>query len=157
MLGRESRRNEGRTRWREGFGPAGVFYGPPVASSARELFMLGGSWGYGPAVIFYGPSRLPAPTSLMRREAQERVRRLGEIWTGPATEVTFAWAHMIGSMRARRSRERPRNEGGPQLNFYGYRYGKHNYYAFMSLWLVTGKTFQERETLGHWVSRPRYL
>ena len=31
--------------------------------------MLGGSWGYGPAVIFYGPSRLPAPTSLMRREA----------------------------------------------------------------------------------------
>ena len=49
----------------------------------------------------------------MRREAQERVRRLGEIWTGPATEVTFAWAHMIGSMRARRSRERPRNEGGP--------------------------------------------
>ena len=60
MLGRESRRNEGRTRWREGFGPAGVFYGPPVASSARELFMLGGSWGYGPAVIFYGPSRLPA-------------------------------------------------------------------------------------------------
>lgn len=115
MLGRESRRNEGRTRWREGFGPAGVFYGPPVASSARELFMLGGSWGYGPAVIFYGPSRLPAPTSLMRREAQERVRRLGEIWTGPATEVTFAWAHMIGSMRARRSRERPRNEGGPQL------------------------------------------
>ena len=79
MLGRESRRNEGRTRWREGFGPAGVFYGPPVASSARELFMLGGSWGYGPAVIFYGPSRLPAPTSLMRREAQERVRRLGEI------------------------------------------------------------------------------
>ena len=97
------------------YGPAGVFYGPPVASSARELFMLGGSWGYGPAVIFYGPSRLPAPTSLMRREAQERVRRLGEIWTGPATEVTFAWAHMIGSMRARRSRERPRNEGGPQL------------------------------------------
>ena len=58
MLGRESRRNEGRTRWREGFGPAGVFYGPPVASSARELFMLGGSWGYGPAVIFYGPSRI---------------------------------------------------------------------------------------------------
>ena len=58
------------------------------------------------------PLRLPAPTSLMRREAQERVRRLGEIWTGPATEVTFAWAHMIGSMRARRSRERPRNEGG---------------------------------------------
>ena len=53
-------------------------------------------------------TRLPAPTSLMRREAQERVRRLGEIWTGPATEVTFAWAHMIGSMRARRSRERPR-------------------------------------------------
>ena len=37
------------------YGPAGVFYGPPVASSARELFMLGGSWGYGPAVIFYGP------------------------------------------------------------------------------------------------------
>ena len=57
---RERPRNEGRTRWREGFGPAGVFYGPPVASSARELFMLGGSWGYGPAVIFYGPSRLPA-------------------------------------------------------------------------------------------------
>ena len=56
-----------------------------------------------------------ADKSLMRREAQERVRRLGEIWTGPATEVTFAWAHMIGSMRARRSRERPRNEGGPQL------------------------------------------
>ena len=58
MLGRESRRNEGRTRWREGFGPAGVFYGPPVASSARELFMLGGSWGYGPAGIPYGPSRI---------------------------------------------------------------------------------------------------
>ena len=32
--------------------------GPPVASSARELFMLGGSWGYGPAGIPYGPSRI---------------------------------------------------------------------------------------------------
>ena len=40
------------------YGPAGVFYGPPVASSARELFMLGGSWGYGPAGIPYGPSRI---------------------------------------------------------------------------------------------------
>ena len=96
--------------------------------------MLGGSWGYGPAGIPLWPLKnmgyrgVPAPDrkvvgrhdtladkSLMRREAQERVRRLGEIWTGPATEVTFAWAHMIGSMRARRSRERPRNEGGPQL------------------------------------------
>ena len=44
-----------RTRWREGFGPAGVFYGPPVASSARELFMLGGSWGYGPAGSLMAP------------------------------------------------------------------------------------------------------
>ena len=49
----------------------------------------------------------------MRREAQERVRRLGEIWTGPATEVTFAWAHMIGSMRARRSRRDRAMKGGP--------------------------------------------
>ena len=81
--------------------------------------MLSGSRYRGPqrleSFMLGVPSRLPAPTSLMRREAQERVRRLGEIWTGPATEVTFAWAHMIGSMRARRSRERPRNEGGPQL------------------------------------------
>ena len=30
-----------------------------------------------------------ADKSLMRREAQERVRRLGEIWTGPATESNF--------------------------------------------------------------------
>ena len=66
------------------YGPAGVFYGPPVASSARELFMLGGSWGYGPAVIFYGPSRLPAPTSLMRREAQERVETARRDMDGPS-------------------------------------------------------------------------
>ena len=45
----------------------------------------------------------------MRREAQYTPEtELLLIWTGPATEVTFAWAHMIGSMRARRSRERPR-------------------------------------------------
>ena len=88
------------------------------ASSAQVTYASGGT---GPTAaeitcacrpVSKGMRPLPAPTSLMRREAQERVRRLGEIWTGPATEVTFAWAHMIGSMRARRSRERPRNEGG---------------------------------------------
>ena len=77
---------------------------------------VSGMVGCGAARVFYASTPGYASQrkeSFVRREAQERVRRLGEIWTGPATEVTFAWAHMIGSMRARRSRERPRNEGGP--------------------------------------------